>query len=147
MRKYISKQDLACVLHELLTGSDPEVQQAYREVILYRSTKDRKRFAHAAECVSIPNRIALTAFNIAVLLAGIFVLSLRSTAPEDTSVFIAWSWVLFGIALAECYVIRRQFQLYFKYRLYILIDELLARRIIILSRKSSAKTEHAKAAK
>lgn len=147
MRKYISKQELASVLHDLLSSRDPELQRVYREVILYRSTKDRKRFANAADRLAIPARIALTAFNIAVLFAGILVLSIRTGAPEDTSIFVLWSWCLFGLVLAECFVIRHQIQLFAKYRLYILIDELLARRIIILSRNENTKTEHAKAAK
>lgn len=147
MRKYISKRDLAMTLRQLRASNDPQFMKIYREVILLHATRDEKRFAHAAKMVFLPRRIFLTALNAALLMAGCLTLLAQSMALEDTSVQIFWAWILLAFLLEQVW---RFFSLCSRLpecRPYVLIDELLARRILILQSKTPTHQNHAKAAK
>lgn len=146
MRQYVRQQDLLRVLNGILNEEDPHYQKICREVALYRSTRDTKRFARTAAALFVPTRILLSAFNLilapSAALIGCSIYASRLSSFAIGLVFLAvlsWIWM-------ELYRMVRALEGYGDSKAYILIDELFARKILVLNQPKSHRT-HPKAAK
>lgn len=145
MRKYIQNEELSCVLSRIMSRQDPELIDIYRNVIRYRLSQKSPAARKALKMIQYPKRIGLCIFNLFLmpLISFLFLaeLSLR-LGPAVTFLFLG-SLLLYSIysgVLLVCLLAT-----FSRCRGYILVDELFARKILVLQKESPVR--HAKAVK
>lgn len=135
MRRYIRKEDLQRTLQSILSRQDQELLDIYREVVLYHVTRNGSTYKHAARSLALPGMVKLSLFNLMTIPAAAVLL--QYALPSfwiDKYAPAAFAALLF-FALRQFYVLFRCFQRYEKSRPYLLVDELIERKIIILQKK------------
>lgn len=136
MRKYIRNEELYSTLQEIISRQNPELLEVYKDVILYRIA--RKRNTQAEVMLQYPVKLILSFVNVFLLpiVGSLFVFSLYSRFPEVLSLGIAFSLLFFTI-----YEAFRFSRLVAKFTLchpYLVVDELFARRILIVQPTSKS---------
>ncbi|MBF0579896.1 hypothetical protein IM774_08920 [Erysipelotrichaceae bacterium RD49] len=147
MRKYISSDELYTTLQQILEKNNPELLTIYRSILHYRlaqSALDQKRCAQIEKMLQMPQKTVLALLNMVLLpiVCTVFVCTVYNRMPEYLSItsvvaflgftlFEAWRFSRLAARLSQC-------------RPYVLIDELFARKILVV-RHGTSKT--AKAAK
>lgn len=145
MRKYIRNEELTSTLQQILSRKDPELLSVYREVILYWTDRENHRSRHLETMLFWPTRTVLAFFNLILLpvTCTVFVLSMYYWLPEIVSVPVVFA--LLCLTVFEAYRFSKLASNFHKCRPYLIIDELLARRILVV--QQTARPKPAKAAK
>lgn len=134
MRRYVSRKDLVSVLHDLLEKKDPYVREVYREVMLYRFSSNPQNPEKVELMLSRPKHLTLCVLDLIVLCSGFLFMSPISTMLSmQTSVILL---LLIACILAELLRLQHLIQTAHKYLPYIFIDELISRKILVVSSSS-----------
>lgn len=136
MRRYIRNEQLLFTLRQILGSRNPELTDIYREIVLLRSTGDTRAHAKAAAMLLKPRFLALSILNLfALVFCGmLFQFQLAPSMPglqgglALTSITALAVWESFRLmtllmSLRQCMP-------------YVLVDELFARRILVLQKPS-----------
>ncbi len=149
MRRLLKTQDLMCTLNELITRKNPQIVSVYKDVMLYRFSKEKKNHQEVERMLFIPVRIKLAILNLILTLCA--VIPFQTVARINIHPFIYTGCMILFIAFAisEVNILMRNVRLLEKAMPYVLIDELIARKIIVLVPKNAKNANKAsiKAAK
>lgn len=131
MRRYVSRKDLVSVLNDLLEKKDPYTREVYREVMLYRFSKNPQNPEKVALMLSRPKHLTLCVLDLVVLCSGFLFI------PPLSTIFSLGENLIFSILLvfiaAELLRLQRLIRTAHKYLPYIFIDELISRKILVVS--------------
>ncbi len=132
MRKYIRNEELTSALAQLVEYRNPEMIEAYREIIIYRLSQDAKSHPEVAKILACPQKSLLALTNM-ILLPILLIVYLITAAPfVIEEVNYATGLLLIFLSVWEGYRFFRFFTLMCANRKYLLIDELFARKILII---------------
>lgn len=134
MRRYVSRKDLVSVLNDLLEKKDPYVREVYREVMLYRFSKNPLNPEKVELMLNRPKHLSLCVLDLVVLCSGFLFLS-----PISALLSMQVMHVLVILLLCIAFELLRLQQLIrttHKYLPYIFIDELISRKILVVSSSS-----------
>lgn len=139
MRRYIRNDQLIYALHQITDNRDARLVEIYREVILYRTAKHSKQCATAARMLACPRLLVLSLTNALTLMISGFILHdvLSPTLPGTISFLLQ-----FGITAFALFEGARLFRFLSRMREsmpYLIIDELFARRILILQKTQNSR--------
>lgn len=145
MRRYIPKEQLILMLHQIIDSENPELHSIYKQIILLRTTKDTKTYSHAVNMLICPRLITLSILNIfALSFAGIYFNSaLQTSLPAGFSGVCLL--LIIAFTFAEGFRLIRLLGQIRQAMRYVLVDELFARKILVLQKPQETQT--AKAAK
>lgn len=135
MRKYVRQQELVKALNDLVTHRSPDLIKVYQDVMYYRFCKQShpENRQRTERMLMIPRRLTLRALNCLASLIVIpflpaFFFRLQMSGWYSEAVFVLA--IFSGIEAWKCW---KLFCLWSACKPYILIDELIARKIIVLS--------------
>ncbi len=132
MRRYIRNEELTSALSQLVEYRNPEMIDVYRQIIAYRLGCKTNACAKVARILACPQKSVLALFN-AILLLILLIACLLTTTPfvtEETSLLLALSLIL--LSIGEGYRFFRLYTLMHAHREYLLVDELFARKILVI---------------
>lgn len=142
MRRYVSRKDLVSVLNDLLEKKDPYIREVYREVMLYRFSKNPKNPEKVEKMLSRPAVLFLSCVDLLILCTGfLFVRAAAQAGPFSEPL------VLLFLSLCVCAELLRLQHLVRSARQflpYVFIDELIARKILVVSTKPAESSAHGK---
>ena len=135
MRKYISSDELYSTLQQIISKNNPELIDIYRSVLHYRmasSSIEQNEYAQIESMLQMPQKTVLALANMVLIpiLCTVFVFTMYLRSPELIS--IPSILAMFGLTLLEAWRFSRLAALLSKCRPYVLIDELFARKILIV---------------
>lgn len=139
-RQYIRNEELYHTLHQILNHQNPELLAIYKEVILYRSAIKFAARKRVEEILTIPTRMFCSFLNVILLPALCRVLWVLVFPHLQV-------WAVYTLCLAIGFVnlfflwrFFRLIPLYHTHRSYLVVDELFARKILIVQqiRKKTA---------
>lgn len=147
MRFYVSRNDLVSILTDLLEKKDPAVKEVYKEVMLYRFSKNPPNPKKVEKMLRCPLKIVLSCLNIFVLVLGVILL--HQLGHLNPFLLTNISWILIFIACLECGHLIYLIRLSGKFIPYVLLDELIARKILTISlcERSTQSSHHSNTAK
>lgn len=145
MRRYIQQEDLIDTLQQILSSENSQLKEVCNEVILYRATKNSKRYSKAASMLFVPVRIKLCLFNL-VLLPVTAMFFMHEFPFETALANCAVSMAVMAWMVIELFFLVSALKKTRACKQYLIVDELLARRILILNR-TKTNTNRIKVAK
>lgn len=145
MRKYLRNDELYLTLEQIFSRQNPELLEVYKEVILYRTSLDRRPYARTAQMLQRPTQMALAFTNMVItpITCTVFIFSLYAQLPEVFALPAVFGLMCFTVY--EAFHFSRLAAQFSACKPYLLVDELFARKILVVQRLSRTKT--AKAAK
>ncbi len=149
MRRFLKKQDLINTVNELVTKKNPQLVSIYKEVMLYHYSKQKKDTHKTVEkMLFVPVRIKLALVNTFLAFAAIIPLEALLGRGMNPLFFAAAMTLLSIFVFAEMRTLKSKLSELDSAMPYILIDELIARKIIVLVPKKAGNSNAAvKAAK
>lgn len=139
MRYYIRNQALRSTLDDLIKHKDQETMRVFKEVMLYRCPTTRHSKKHAAvirgvkDMLLMPRIVILGTINIVLTALCLMILPyalLYMPNPSVDGIFVMLLLYMFLLfELARLIVTLRSSD---QYILYVLIDELISRKVIQL---------------
>ncbi len=143
MRKYIRSSELHSTLQQIMNHKNPELLEIYKSVTAYRVSKGSVKNPQLERMLFWPVKTFLTFINMILLpvVCTLFVFAFYPHTPE----LLAMSFVCGCLFLTvfEAWRFTRLAALYSKCKPYLLVDELFARKILVVQ----PMTKPAKAAK
>ena len=136
MRYYVRKEDLVATLNELTRKRNQTVVKVYKDVMMYRFSNHPQDFGHVQHMLLMPRRLFMCALHFALALMAICLLHPVLPTMESAllkSLLPGVLYVYAGVQLLLIYITALRVKQCYP---YIVIDELLARKIIVLSPKS-----------
>lgn len=142
----LKKQDLLYTVNELVTKKNPLLVSVYQDVMRYHFSKERKKYAHVQEMLMVPVRIKLALLNLILTLAALILFRMCLFGRTDIYLVYSGVAVLFLFAGWQIRNFLTSYSHLSEAMPYVLIDELIARKIIVLVPKNAQKTQQIKAA-
>lgn len=139
MRRYIRSKQLILVLHQIVDSENPHLTEVYRDIVLLRTTHDYKTYQTAAKMLACPRMTAFCILNMFLLIICGLIIHYSMPALLAPSACLALRVLISLMALLES---RRLIELMRSMREsvpYLLIDELFARRILVLQKTAHGK--------
>lgn len=132
MRKYVQASDLAEVLTHIMAADSPQLTEMYKEIVRYRLGKPGQHAEVIEKMLFWPRRIMLCLINLVLLSMAAILYSQGAIdhLPAEVSALILGSGFLYAVYTVSLlvYLVCR----YSQCRTYVLIDELFARKILVL---------------
>ncbi len=137
-----------CTVNELVAKKNPQLVSVYKEVMLYRFSKEKKKHETVERMLFVPIRIQLAIINLILAVGGTYFMQ-SFFGRHVNPALIYGGLLLFALFIvSEARSLIRSWGRLQEAMPYLLIDELIARKIIVLVPKKAGSSNAAvKAAK
>ena len=137
-----------CTVNELVAKKNPQLVSVYKEVMLYRFSKEKKKHETVERMLFVPVRIQLAIINLILAVGGTYFMQ-SLFGHHIHPALIYGGLLLFALFIvSETRSLIRSWGCLQEAMPYLLIDELIARKIIVLVPKKAGSSNAAvKAAK
>lgn len=139
MRHYIRKEELYTTLDQILNHQNPELTNIYKKVILYRSSINFKSKEHVEDILLLPTRISCSFINL-LLIPILCQLLVHHVCPRllDWAAYTLLALIAF-LVLVQVWTFFSALIKFSTYKTYLIVDELFARKILVVQQIQTKK--------
>lgn len=139
MRHYIRNEELYTTLNQILNQQNPELTNIYKKVILYRSAINFESKENVEDILLLPTRIFCSFMNL-LLIPVLCQLLINRVFPQILD------WAAYSILASTAFLALVQVWIFFSalikfsmYKTYFIVDELFARKILVVQQIQTKK--------
>lgn len=147
MRRLVKQKDLIYTLNELVSKKDPEIVSVYREVMMYRFSRKKTDYLHVEKNMMVYSKMWLSLFNIFLAGAAAILCVVCMIHQANPLPFALGILGLACFALWQMRAFERNRGKLASVMPYILIDEMIRRKIIVLAPRNKKAESKIKTAK